>query len=493
MEKVILNPAYLLRQDGNRVIICSQQEEKWGVDEWFSFIHPYQAKMLSFFKGKFLFEKELRECADYFGLPLEKMGEIITPYINNKEWFNIRSRNHGKVSFPKRLLISFTDDAPLERSCYYQTDDFLYKGEPDYGSLRLSYPINVNFELLMNCYVDCSYCYANRKLKDKARLETEEVIKFIRQCRKEGVLFFDINGGDVLLHPDIDVILEELILNGYDPLVSTKFPAGKELLKKLKTIGLKKFQVSLDSASQKTLKRLIKAPDGYINRMAQTLRDASDLKFPVDINVVLTKLNVSELEIEGLMAFLAEYGAVKNVRFNPCGYSLYKQNFEDIALSIDAIKRAEEFISRMQDKYTNLSLKFSGYDSEKDYCDGKSWETFARRALCTGNTRNVVMLPNGDVTICEELYDNPRFIIGNIRQNSLQEIWESSKAISLFRLHENKFSASVCCRCEEAVACRNGAGVCWKTVLMAYGEENWDYPDPRCPKAPVPFRAFYSK
>lgn len=36
-------------------------------------------------------------------------------------------------------------------------------------------------------------------------------------------------------------------------------------------------------------------------------------------------------------------------------------------------------------------------------------------------------------------------------------------------------------------------GVCWKTVLMAYWEDNYDFPDPRCPNAPLPFNEIYIK
>lgn len=305
--------------------------------------------------------------------------------------------------------------------------------------------------------------------------------------------FFDINGGEVLLHPDIIMILEELIQNGYDPLVSTKMPVDRNMLEDLKKIGLKKFQISLDSASESTLRQMIRAPKGYLSHMANTLQDAYDLNFSIDVNAVLTRYNSSKLEIKGLVDFLSRYKNVGRVRFNPCGYSLYKQNFNDLSLSVDAIVRIKKYIEELNAEYTNLALFFSGYDCENDYCEGRNWKTFSERALCTGNTRNIVLLPNGSVTICEELYDDTRFIIGNIRQNSLQEIWNSHKAKSLFELHKSKHSSSPCCQCSEAAACCSGAGVCWKTVLMAYGEDNWDYPDPRCPKAPIPFRTFYSR
>ena len=39
--------------------------------------------------------------------------------------------------------------------------------------------------------------------------------------------------------------------------------------------------------------------------------------------------------------------------------------------------------------------------------------------------------------------------------------------------------------------CRNGIGVCWSNVIMAYGTENWDFPAVECHKAPKPIYNFY--
>lgn len=52
-------------------------------------------------------------------------------------------------------------------------------------------------------------------------------------------------------------------------------------------------------------------------------------------------------------------------------------------------------------------------------------------------------------------------------------------------------SESQCYTCKERNSCRQGKGVCWKTILMAYGMNNWDFPDPRCPKVPTPYNRFY--
>ena len=50
---------------------------------------------------------------------------------------------------------------------------------------------------------------------------------------------------------------------------------------------------------------------------------------------------------------------------------------------------------------------------------------------------------------------------------------------------------SVCKSCEQFEACHKINGVCWKQVIIAYGYDKWDYPDPRCPKAPKPVRRFW--
>lgn len=54
----------------------------------------------------------------------------------------------------------------------------------------------------------------------------------------------------------------------------------------------------------------------------------------------------------------------------------------------------------------------------------------------------------------------------------------------------NNIKSGDCKGCKSYQECRTGAGVCWKTIIMAYGEDNWYYPDPRCPNAPKPINRF---
>lgn len=491
MSYVVFNPYYQLRQDGNRVILYGNENNDYQSEDWFSFIHPYHAIMFSFFKGTKCFDEEVKDFADYFSLSIEESKNIAKSYINKS-----RKEVYSKGNiyyFPKNVLL----EVEVPMNCIpnnYTANDFIVDGEPDMMSFRTLSPVAINLELTMKCFVDCCYCYANRAIQDSGQMSTAEVINLIRDAKASGVLSFDINGGEVLLHPGIYDIVSELHDCGYKPLISTKIPVTANELAKLKQCGVTKFQLSLDSVNDEILTRMVKAKSGYVHEIEKTLSAAVPMQLKVDINVVLTKYNSNPTVVIELLDFLNRFPCIDSVRFNVCGYAIYKgsKNYYKIRPSQSEIDVIEQFIrSDLSNKYP-FSIRMSGYEKRCYYeIPEERKRAFEERAICTGNLRNMVILPNGDVTICEELYANPHFIIGNVLKSSINEIWNSEKALALFYAPCGKSSKSLCHTCDDYSNCRSRIGVCWKSVLMAYGEENWDYPDPRCPKAPLPFNEIY--
>ncbi|MDE5561210.1 MAG: radical SAM protein [Bacteroidaceae bacterium] len=489
MKSVVFNPEYHLRQDGSRVILFSDAEVSDASEEWFSFIHPFHAMMFSFFDGQRTYIEELEQCATFFNIPFYKMEEIVNRFLNKQHWFTIRSGNH-LMNFPKNVLLQ-VEQRSQEAKKRYTPNDFKYIGSPDYDTIRLKYPISINMELTMKCYVNCVYCYANRNLRDRAMLTMSEIRNVITQAKQNGVFNIDVNGGDVLLHPNIKEILQELVNNGYSPLVSTKAILTKDMMDYIVSLKKVRMQISLDSVNKDVLHKLIGVPDSYITDMSSMLEYLSKKQAKIQINVVLTKYNSSIVGIKDLLDYIAKYCTVKEVRFSPCGCSLYKKNFEELVLSSKQMQIVLTKIEELSQNYPNLKIKVSSFDKKSEYISDTKEEIFQGRALCTGGTRTAVLLPNGDMTICEELYDNPHFVLGNVRKHTIEEIWNSPKAVELYKSPIKENSTSTCNKCISQHECRTKIGVCWKLVLMAYGTEQWDYPDPRCPKAPLPFNRFY--
>ena len=489
MKFLCFNPSYKLRQDGNRVILYGDDDDEYDAEDWYSYIHPYHAMMFSFFKGKDPREAENKRFADYFGISENDATKIVDSYIaDERKTIHVHDKCYF---FPKNTLIE--RDVPFGNvsSFDYSASDFKYLGEPDIYSMRASFPVSINMELTMKCYVDCCYCYANRCIQKNGQMSTEEVVKFIKYARKAGVLNLDINGGEVLLHPGIVEIVKTLYECGYKPLISTKMPVDAKMLEELKSWGMRNYQISLDAANDNVLHELINSKQGYLKSIRKTLQNSEELGLKVNINTVLTNINCDVKILRELFDFINQFNCVKTVRLNVCGYSLYKDNYKKIRPSQHQVFEVEEFINSGIRDTLKFRIVMAGYDKADDYCQEKRASIFEDRAICTGNLRNLVVLPNGDVTICEELYDNPHFLIGNILQSSLEEIWNSEKARNLLYNPCNRKSNSNCTHCDSYQSCRPRVGVCWKTVLMAYGKENWDYPDPRCPKGPQPYNEFF--
>ena len=98
---------------------------------------------------------------------------------------------------------------------------------------------------------------------------------------------------------------------------------------------------------------------------------------------------------------------------------------------------------------------------------------------------NMIILPDGAVSVCEQLYWNENFIIGDICKNTIKEVWSSSKAIGLWKRKQSSITPQSPCRtCSDFTSCFQASNRCYANIMKAYGMENFDYPDPRCVLAP---------
>ena len=109
-------------------------------------------------------------------------------------------------------------------------------------------------------------------------------------------------------------------------------------------------------------------------------------------------------------------------------------------------------------------------------------------SYCSALNNHMFILPDGKVTICEQLYWNPHFIIGNIKEQTISEIWNSKRALYLANLDRSTIRDNSNCKCCDLFdKCFSARNRCWVDIVKAYGWENWDYPDPRCKYAPAMF------
>lgn len=489
----IINPAYFLRNDVRRAIIGSYDSPNISKDLYeqnsLSIIHPFHAQMLSFFNGTRTLKECIMDIANYFELEQDDVASFIRKYIENPLGTSIIHNSHCYY-LPKNVLI---EKSHFEHKETYKIEDFNIDDELDVRSVRLYKPIKLIIETNLNCYTDCEYCYADRhNILSNKLVPIKRLLDLITEAKELNIPSIEVNGGEVLLHPQVDEILRHLDKNGYHPFISTKIPLSRERLLSLKAMNFSRIQISIDTLDEQELCRRLKVKSGYKSQLVQTMHNLDDLEFNWQVNVVLTKNNVDlDKHIKPLLTELVGFNNIQSIKITPVGFPIYKDKtlFSKIRPTLEELNNIKFFLSEFQ--HHNKANIIYDLPTCTNHYRLLSMSSFEERNRCVANQSGLVILPNGDVTICEELYWNKNFIIGNILQSSIKKIWDSPKALSLFYIGQNNVNTeSNCARCNIFDKCRHNKGVCWKMVTMAYGQDNWDFPDPSCPNSNNYMREF---
>lgn len=484
----ILNPHYHLRDDRHRVVLFS-----WGVDgkecspHWQSFIHPVQAVFLSFFTHYRYYRQTLSRLCGFFKYGEEELDGMVRKFIENPEPVHV-SLPGGKVYFPKRLLVdaeAWTGEISLDGQ---RPEDFLLENI-DLCTPRLyAGPGLLTLMLNNRCVTRCRYCYADTQTKVRHPLSTERIMELIKEAADIGVQQVVLIGGEVFLHKDWTRILGVLVDHDLAPeYVSTKLPMTRELVSQLEAVGYRGIvQVSLDTCNEQVANELLGVKEGYVEKVLQGLQwlDASSLNYQVAS--VLTTYNCDLVSLTELYRRLSVLKRIRDWRLVPVQHSISK-GYRSIA----ELKPRREQLITVFDRLSEAVVQspfpviMNRQALEWHYRNDSIGKRPFEGSKCTALRTHLFILPDGKATICEQLYWNPRFIVGDVSKDSIREVWNSEKSMRLWQLDKEMFSSDTPCKeCPVMKVCYSERNRCWADVIKAYGEDGWDYPDPRCEQAP---------
>ncbi len=482
----VLNPCYHLRNDQHRIALFSKVNPDGSTPkEWHTFIHPLQAVMLSFFTHNRRLDENLRLLADFFSRTLGQTEKMVTPYIENSEVLYTVWKEQ-EIYFPPHILIDRVNAGSDYEFPALSPEEFLC-GRLDLASKRFySGPLMLTLMLTNRCMTNCRYCYADTKTRVKEPLPTLRILELVREAAALQVRQVNLIGGEVFLHNDWDIILKELVRLKIAPeYLSTKIPLTREIVERIRETGFRNIiQVSLDSIDPDILHPLLHVRTGYGTAMMEGLRllDRSGLNYQV--SSVLTRYNCNRHVLTGLYRFLSTLSNLRDWRIVPVHNSLTanKEKFPLLKPTrkelTEIFEYMEEFIIPAAGFPIILGKREANRDSlpkKRDFCD----------TPCSALNTHMFILPDGKVTICEQLYWNPRFLIGDVNRSGIAEVWNSPRALHLSRLtREEVQPKSNCKTCSLFEKCFNADKRCWSDILKAYGDECWDFPDPRCIFAP---------
>lgn len=479
---IVLNHAYYLRHDLTRTWIFSRPGLFNRVHStWTSCIHPIYAMILSFFDKPIEKGEAIKKISGFFEITEEEAIEIINPFIDTN---GSKSSTYGGHTsyFPEDILLIDEDiEKNPPQTIEYNPSQFSYQNlDFDYPRLH-EFPQSIVWIVNNNCATNCIYCYADKKTP-YIPMNWNQIKKMISDIKELGIKELILIGGEVLIHPNWKQILLLLREKGfYIDMISTKIPVTKESLVFLKNLGVH-LQFSLDSIDSQAISKTLNVDSNYAHKIQSTIKEADSLGISYQIATVLTRYTANSTQVSSLWGFISQLKHISRWEIRLAFPSLYSQNYNNF-------KCSPKTNIMLQEWYRNLPEEARSFISIPNI-EGKKYRTTEGGAAnfigsrSSANSTNLVILPDGKATICEQLYWNPRFIIGDILTQSIPKIWNSPKALSLANYPKDKVQInSACAKCDIYESCTKAFNRCYADILKAYGDENWDYPDPRCAKA----------
>lgn len=476
---ISLSPSYAVRNESGSFLTRVDTIINLRRSESGSFcIPPFMGYILAHI-GDLEYEESVRVIGKALGVAPAAIDKFVRQVVENTEHMEFKYSETISVVLPPMLLRRYSE---RQSPNVYEEKDFNPVGE--YSIRRPRVPLNANLMVTTACSTDCVYCYANRKLHPV--LETDKLLDVIRELHEQGTINVTLTGGDVFAHPDWFLILKTMRRYGYRPFLSTKTPLALDQVRELMKLGYEEIQFSLDSADPKILSALINVRDGYLDKVTSFLNHSTEAGLNVLVRSVMTKTNASREKVISLYEFLSRFACVKEWIMTPAFFSKYKESrYKSLEADNEDLKWIYEFANREGlafkvglNKMTDKGYVLKRFETPEEYV--------CRNQICMGNTTCISILANGDCSVCEMLYDNPEYLLGNVRESSIRDIWNSEKALGLYSMRQDRFPESSPCRkCGVFDKCRNDYGkrVCYVDIAKC-GHTKWD-PDPRCPHADV--------
>lgn len=479
--KVHLNPNYSIRNESN----CSYIIYSGNMNNLKKLNFPVAVTIPPFLGyiltniGKYEFDSSMCMLSERLNISIDKVSTFVKKMVNNKSKQSLFFKGK-EILLPPNILVK--NEIGLSYDNSFSEPDF----EPldKYVPKRPGIPLFLNIMVTSKCLTDCVYCYADRSLKHK--IDTKLILDIISQGKKNGIINIAISGGDVFAENNWKEILFHLYKNGYNQPFSTKVPLKEEDIRFLSSCGVREIQLSIDSFDSQILHKQLRVNVSYLKKLKNTLLYMGKHKIKVDAKTVLTRYNSSIENIKNMYEVLSSYECINSWNVVPAFCSAYKEGYSyqpnknDLCEVFNFLDKLDAPFIIYKNKLMN-TLPIQG----KMFSSLDEFSTCNKG--CVANVYSMCVFANGESSVCEMLYYNDFFYLGNIKHNRLKDIWNSSKAKRLYFANGkmNTSKDSPCFSCSSFKNCKEGLTkrICYADIVNSYGNEKWDYPDPRCPNA----------
>jgi len=331
---------------------------------------------------------------------------------------------------PKTIKRDFT---PIIMRTEKLTQEFLeehFKDKPHLTQLQI--------ELTSRCNERCLHCYIPHENKD-TDIKPELFYDVLEQCREMGLLSLTLSGGEPMMHEKFCEFLRKC--KEYDfsvNILSNLTLINDEILAEMKANRLSSVQVSLYSMKPEIHDEITQM-SGSFEKTKNAILKLIENDIPLQISCPTMKQNkncyvdVVNWAQKHKVRAVTDY--IMMARYDNKTQNLYNR------LSLDEV-------GQIINDIVENDVEYQKYMTIADF-DKADKRDISNDIVCGICISSICMVANGNVYPCAGWQS---FVVGNLKESSLQEIWDNSEKVKYLRgLRKKDFPD--CVKCEDRTFC----------------------------------------
>ena len=277
-----------------------------------------------------------------------------------------------------------------------------------------------------NCQSRCKHCSIWKKPIEN--LSLDDIIKIMNSKCVTKRTMVGLEGGEFILHPEADNILSWFDAHHPNYTLLSNCLAASKVIAAVKKHRPKHLYLSLDGSRETYC--YMRGRDGY-DKVIEVIESCKD-RLPISLMFCLSPWN-SFVDMEHVISIAKQYDI--DVRIGIYNTMSFFDTTKDLMETDDKdfLRQIPSSIHKTEENFDFVAL----YDE---------WKNGRLKLRCHSIFSELVIHSNGDVPLCQNL----DVILGNVRENTLDEIFNSPKSCKV--------------QCRYSQACNN----CWINYHRKY-------------------------
>jgi len=331
----------------------------------------------------------------------------------------------------------------------------------------LSNPLALIAEITHRCPLHCVYCSNPVQLSGtQAELSTDHWADIFQQCGKLGMLHAHFTGGEPLARPDLAELISAARAAGlYTNLITSGIGLGEPRLETLVNSGLDHIQISFQDSREEAA-NWIAGAKAHAHKI-ELSHAIKRHKIAFTVNLVVHRQNLDHLE--EMIAFIEQ---LRPERVEIAHTQYYGWALANRAALMPTRSQLEKAVATIAAAEQRLAGRIRIDSVVPDY-----YARYPKACMGGWGRRLMLINPAGKVLPCHAAEVLPGLAFENVREKSLEWIWQESESFRRFRGEE--WMPEPCRSCDRRM---EDFGGCRCQAFLLAG--NAMVTDPACSLAP---------